>query len=390
MKKTLANAIARFPVVAISSLLVLTACQDDKEILPSAIEFGMDHQNVTEGNETYVRLTFDRPASENGTVELAIETNAIYNEHYETDHPFRNSTVILNIYKGQESARLKVTAINNVKYEGARFIIFQLKNPTEEFRLGSGIILTLTIDDDESPSVANFEVNSAALSEKDGNGIIVNIPFSAPAKGEGSVKVVLNAGQAVNGINFTINPQLDQNSFVLNVLRNATSVSFTVFPVDNELFTGNFILSFSIDDISGVMQKGDNVEYSLTLADDEAPSIAKFALTSGSVNEAHSNGIVVDILLSSPVKGAGEVVIALSSGNAVYGTDFTTLPEVKDNTLAITLSHGQNSASFTVFPIDNDLPTGNITRSFSISGASGVVWKGSNNLSYQLTIADDD
>ena len=391
MKNIAINPISRFLIMVVITLLILPACEDeDRKISPSTIEFSLALQNVTEGDVATIVLTLDKPAPASGSVELTFETNAIYSQHYVTDPaPSGNASILLNISQGQQSAELQITSFDNSRYEGAKFIIFQLKNATGQLRPGAATTLTLTIGDDEGPSLANFATSSAILKEED-EGIVVLIPLSAPALGEGSVTVTLDAGQAVHNANFIIDQELKDNTFSFNVVPNATSVTFTVFPVDNDLFTGNLVLRFSISEISGVVQKGNNLKYSLTLVDDELPSIVKFALTSGSVSETNVDGIAVEIPLSSPAKGDGQVGIGIGSGNAVYGIHFTTLPAMENNILRLKLSHSQTVASFTILPINNDLFTEDLTRAFTILEGGGVVQKGSAGLSYSLTIVDDE
>ncbi|MEX2233462.1 MAG: hypothetical protein WD824_14965 [Cyclobacteriaceae bacterium] len=390
MKRSSTNQTGRFLIIAIAGMLMLPACEEDDKTLPPVIQFIVNLQKVTEGDEVVILLGLDNPAPYHGSVELTIQTNAIYNEHYMTSPSPSNNSIVLNFHKGHTSTALKIITIDNTKYEGAMFMIFQLNVPSGGVRLGEATTMTLTISDDEAPSMASFEGNETVLSEKDEAGLVVQIPLSEPAKGEGSVTVSLNPGQAQQEANFTIDQELAHNSFKLNVFKNVTHVSFKVFPIDNDLFTGNFILSFSITEISGVVQKGNTLDYSLTLIDDESPSIARFALPSGTVAENNGDGIGVEILLSSPVKGEGTIGISLPAGTAVYGTDFTTLPEVKDNTITLDLVHDQTGAGFTVIPLNDDLFTDNLIQSFSISEVRGVVWKGSNDQNFQLTILDDD
>ena len=388
---------------------MFTACEDDeKYISPSVIQFTARVQNVPEGGEAIISLTLDKPAPRSGWVELTFEGSAVYGQHYVTAPTLASSwgepgvilhdrhditalqgshgSMLLSIYKGHTSAAFKIASTDNAKFEGSHFVIFKLNNGTEVFRVGDMATLTVVIADDEVPSLANFEVPSASVTEQDENGIVVNIPFSAPARGEGSVAVVLEPGKAVKETNFTIDQEMTNNSMSFNVARNSSGVSFKVYPVNNDLFTGNFILQFAITDISGVVQRGDNLSSSLTLVDDEAPSIARFASLSGTIEESNTNGITVEVSLSSPVKGEGSIGISPDPGNLVYGTHFTTMPEMQNNRLIINLSHNQTSASFTVFPVADNVRTEDEILSLSIQEATGVVWKGSDSLTYKLTI----
>ncbi|MEX1239757.1 MAG: hypothetical protein WEB30_08570 [Cyclobacteriaceae bacterium] len=377
--------------LATGCLLMFSSCREDgNEISPSIIQFSVNVQKVSEGDEVIITLTLDKPAPGSGSVELSLEGNAVYNQHYVTAPAPSAGAIVLRVYKGHTSTAVKIEPVDNAKFEGSKFLILQLSNPAGGLRLGEITALTVVMADDEGPSLAGFAVPSGTVNEQNENGIVVDIPFSAPAKGEGSLTVTLQQGQAVLGRNFTIDQEQTNNSFSFNVGKNSAGVSFKVFPVDNDLFTGNFILQFAITDISGVVQKGDNQSYTLTVADDEAPSVAKFGQSSGAIDESNADGISVEILLSSPVKGEGTIGIALAAQNSIYGTDFTTVPELKDNSIILNLSHNQHSASFTVFPVNDDLLTGEQILLFSIDEASGVVWKGSDSATYELTIVDDE
>ncbi|MEX1239756.1 MAG: hypothetical protein WEB30_08565 [Cyclobacteriaceae bacterium] len=392
MKKKLLDPFPRVLFNALYSMLVLVSCEDDhkQKLAPSVIQFSVNIQNVSEGNEASILLTLDKPAPGNASVELTLETNAVYDQHFGTDPSVSNNTIELQIAKGQKSAEFKITTIDNDKYEGTRFIIFQLKSKSEGLRVGDITALTLTIGDDEGPSMAYFAASSAILNETSENGILVEIPFSAAAKGEGSLTVSLYAGMAIPGTNFTIDQELTNNSFSFNVVKNTTGVSFKVFPINNDLFTGDFTLAFTISEISGVVQKGNNLKYTLKLADDETRSLARFAAPSGTADETSEEGIVVDILLSSPAKGEGTMAISFSSRNLFYGIDFTTLPEANGNRITLDFSHNQSSGSFKVFPRNDDLLNGNRTLLFLIIQSTGIVGRGDDTVTHELTFIDDE
>lgn len=389
MKNSLTHAMLR--LLTSIGIGILPACDDDSaKLAQGVIQFSVSVQKVVEGQEAIILLTLDKPAPNHESVKLTLEGNAVYNQHYLTSPAVDDHSVVVNIYKGRKTGMLKIKPLENKKFEGSRLIIFELSDPTEGLRLGQITMLTLVIADDEAPSVANFAARSATLNEKEQDGIVADILFSTPANGEGSLTVTLQEGQAVHEANFTVDRELTNNSFSFNVTRDSPGVSFKVFPVDNDQFTGNFILAFTITDISGVLQKGESLIYSLALVDDEAPSVARFAQLSGTMDESDDDGIMVDISLSSPVKGDGTLGIAIASQHSTYGTGFTTIPELQDGRMTLNLTHGQTGASFTVFPVNDNLFKGDQVLSLSINEASGVAWKASDSLTYKLTIVDDE
>jgi hypothetical protein len=389
MKNLSTNPNLRFLIIAIYCLLIPACQEDDNDIPPSIIQFTVSLQNVTEGDETTVQLSLDKPASQDGSVEVSIETNAIYDQHFVTDPTLSNGSIVVTIQKGQKSVEFNVTTIDNVKFEGTKFLVFQLKNPGQGLRLGVKTTLTLTINDDEGPSIVNFEVNVGTVTEDNAHGIVIQLPLSTPTTDVGSITLTLNPGQAVYGTHFTTTPAATNNAITFTVEQNATGINLTVLPIDNDLYTGDFIVSFSISAVSGVVQKGNNLNYSLTIVDDELPSVASFAKISGEISETNSNGIIVEIPFSSPAKGNGSLIITLNADVAVYGKDFITSPIVLSNTITLNILPEETSASFTVFPTHNFVATQNQQITFSISDVSGVIQKGTS-LIYSLTIINED
>lgn len=390
MKKAYLNPLRPPVVTAIAFLLLLGSCEDnDRKIILSTVQFSVDRQNMTEGEEGFISISLDRPSPVQGWIDLKLETNAVYDQHYRSDPgPDWRNTIRVLIREGEDAVQVKVTTIQNSTFEDTRFIVLQLVT-SDEFRLGTISTMVLTIADDEGPSLAGFINGGSSLDEGNESGLMVEIPFS-PARGEGSITVTLDPGEAVLNTHFLIDQEVVDHAFSFNVVKDQRVVSFRVSPVDNDLFTGNFILRFSVSETSGVVRKGSSVEHSLTIIDDEKPSIARFALASITANEADNGGVVVDIPLSSPVKGEGRLAVKVEGGTAVYGTDFTTVPEAVGGKIVFDLSYDQTAVSFTVLPVDNDVQTGDRVLIFVIEEVSGVVWKGPDSVSCDLTIVDDE
>src|SRR5689334_6111075 len=62
----------------------------------------------------------------------------------------------------------------------------------------------------------------------------------------------------------------------------------------------------------------------------------------------NENNIVIKVKLSRGTDKDIPLTINLTPQNAVYGTDFTTVPAATGGTLSLTIPSGNNEASFTV------------------------------------------
>ncbi len=134
-----------------------------------------------------------------------------------------------------------------------KFILFTLMKPTEGLALGSTTTSILTVDDDEGPSVANFDYERMTIGENES--FVIEIPLSVAAKGEGSITIALTPKHAVYGQRFTTIPAPVNSSITIPIAPNATDASIIFSPVDDNLFTGNFEVLFSITAVSGVCKK---------------------------------------------------------------------------------------------------------------------------------------
>ncbi len=372
------------------SLITLSNCKKDGVILPLIVQFNLIAQNVTEGGEAIVTLLFDKAADRDGSVLVVAGGDANYGERYTTDPAINNRSFAVDIVKGQASAQFKVMTVDNTVFEGNKFISFNLTNPTDGLKLGTQTSIKVIIIDNEGPSLANFYVNGGIIKENDVNGIVVQIPLSAPAKGTGSMTITLNSTSAMYGKDFITIPATDGNSIALNVLPNETSANFTVLPIHNFIATQDLQIAFTISATSGVIQKGLSTKYSLTIINEDVASVVNFASSSGTLSENSADGIVVEIPFSTQAPGEGSITVSLTSASTSYGDQFTTVPAAAgNNTITLNISNAQQSASFKVLPVNNAYCNVERYIQFTISFVNGSVMKGSD-LDYRLTLTDDE
>jgi hypothetical protein len=100
--------------------------------------------------------------------------------------------------------------------------------------------------------------------------------------------------------------------------------------------------------------------------------------------EAHE----VVLLLEEPAEADGTIEISIS-GEAGYGSSFTTGPAATGNKISLAVTKSDTEISFTIFPVNNTKLWGNKSAIFSVVSATGSVTLGES-VTYALTLMDDE
>jgi len=366
-------------IVLLALIINLGACNEE-EPTAATIQFTSAMNSVAEGAQTTLAIKLDKAALSDGSIEIQVETSAVYDKHFITDPAMHNGSLTLPVRRGQTAASFIVFALSNKQYDKGKIIRFTLSKASQGLHLGASVTKRLLIEDDENACLAYFELSEGRLAENTTTGTMMEVLLSAPTKEDGSITINLGKGDAVYGLDFTTLPSATNNTIVLPVKQNTTSTSFLVVPIDNDLFKGNVKIPFVISSVNGTSQK--DIEYMLTIEDDELPSIATFALSQGILSQDDDNGFNVEILLSNKASGSGKLSVLL--GDAGNGTKFTTDPVATGNIITLDILPGATKTGFKILPIENSV-CGDFEFAISISAVSGVVTKNNPN-SFQMII----
>lgn len=253
-----------------------------------------------------------------------------------------------------------------------------------------GIALFLAACDNEAeialrPSVAGFALETISYSENDGTKEIV-IDLSKPASEAGTLSVSVSSDDLDK---FSISPAPAGGTIVLDVPKGSSRVTFEIQAIDNPLIDGTKSVGFTIREASRGLQVGAKNRLQSTWVDDESPSRVAFALASSLVSEAAATGSEVVLTLSHPAPGDGSLKIRFRNGNAVYGTDFTTVPAAANNVIELPVLSGAGQVSFVISPINDALYNADRLVDLSIESVSAVLEKGTMD-SHHLVIGDDE
>lgn len=242
-------------------LLILAACgEDEPKVDPVKVQFNAGNPaTITEdGGAKVITLSLSSAAKKNGTITLsATPANA---------NTFATFPATITVTKGSTSAQFTVTPINNAIIDAAaKVITFTLEDPTSGFELGMTTTHMLTITDDEGPTTANFNVTTGTVSENSATGIEVVIGLSPAAEVAGSIEVTMTPAAAA----VTTTPAATTGKITVPVTVGQTSVSFKVVPVDNEDDGEDLEIAFEITGAAGGVNVGTNVDFTLTVNDDD-------------------------------------------------------------------------------------------------------------------------
>ncbi|MCU0399275.1 MAG: hypothetical protein MUC73_14375, partial [Cyclobacteriaceae bacterium] len=308
MNNTIKYKLPVFIAVPLMMMLSVSSCEKNEEILPVTIQFESKELNIHEGSETLITLTLTRPAPKDAVVSIKIQSNAVYGQHYTVEPDGESGILQLQVKKGDQSIAFKVKTIDTSVFDDNLTVTFILTDASNGMATGFRSSLNVEILDDEGPSIANFELESGNVDENNEAGIVVKILLSIPAQGSGSVVVYFNPVKAQYGIDFITDPEMkaDNNLIELQVESGSVETGFKVIPINNEVYNGDLGLSFEFSSTTGAVKEGPMGFYNFHIIDDELPSLANFQSTNGTLNEGDTDGLKVEIPLSSPVKGEGK------------------------------------------------------------------------------------
>jgi hypothetical protein len=220
---------------------------------------------------------------------------------------------------------------------------------------------------------------------------VVVLTFSKTATQEGTIKIQVDTTQAKY---FNSNPLLVNGFITLQVKENDNSASFRLTPKDNSLADGPRQIVFRINEVSENFAIGIQPAFSLTIQDDdtEVPaqeSYANFIAENATIRETLAEGHSLSIHLSESATVSGSLTIEAVSSKALYGTHYTTEPAFDNGRLTLTAEPGTSVVTFKVIPLDNTIINGELELSFTITGTTGNIKKGSS-LVESFKITDDE
>ena len=255
-----------------------------------------------------------------------------------TDYTLDNGTVTISA--GATSAAITINNIvDDSLDENNETIVITLLNPTNA-NLGADIVHTLTINDDDSPPVIDFNLtNSSGDEATTSKAITVNL--STPSSKDVTVNYAVTGTATGSGSDYI----LDDGTLTINA--GTTSGSIIIDSIaDDSLDEPNETVIISLSNPNNATLGSDSV-HTYTINDNDIGPEVDFNITSSSGAESISSvGLTVDL---SEVSGQNVTVDYTVTGTATgSGTDFT----LADGTL--TINAGETSGTITISNIVDD------------------------------------
>jgi hypothetical protein len=247
--------------------------------------------------------------------------------------------------------------------------------------------------DDEFNAIRNKVTVQFAAPEQsfneDAGTRFIRINFNRPVLWPGELTIQLDV---TDNTKFTTEPIAVNNIIRLLVYKNDSEAIIALTPVDNSTPGANTVVKFTVKGVSEVFISGETKNFTATILDDESGaqlgSKADFIGTHISLGENAAEGLTVPIQLSDPTTSAGLIHIEYLSAKATYGIDFTTEPAINNaGVIPLVVTAGSTVASFKVFPVKNNVITGELDIQFTIVAAEGAIQKGTN-LTQDLRLND--
>jgi hypothetical protein len=259
--------------------ILLLSCEDDplnqeggnNEKITVQFETGSREiaENAAEGT---LVVKFHKPAVTDGVLTLKADNQFIQN--FMTTPGVENGLIRIQFSRGDASAEIRLTPIDNALKDGNRLVNLTLHNLPVQFIAGVNNTINVMVKDDETTgpvvqSVANFIDQDIMLDEANPTGAVYQIHLSDPVAIDSEIKINLSSDNGVYNLHYVTEPAAENNVVTLQVTPGLSVIGFTVKPVANTDITGELKIEFLISQTSGSITKGNNLDQSIIIKDDE-------------------------------------------------------------------------------------------------------------------------
>jgi Family of unknown function (DUF5689) len=249
--------------------LTLVACSDDAETVtlqPSAQFTASTLTFVENEGEKTISILLDKPAASDGVVVLSI--NTVVPNSFTTIPAVDKGQILIPIEKLQTTVSFKLIPSDNLNLDGCKVVKFTILQASDGITPGSVRDLVVSVNDDEAPAEANFEISSVYLRESEPAGATVNILLNSPAPAAGELVVKIQSSVAYGSL-FTTEPAPTGSKIFLHVTEGQQVASIKVFAVNDASFKTDRNVGFRIVDASGGLIPGRDVNSDVTITEDD-------------------------------------------------------------------------------------------------------------------------
>ncbi|MAZ28679.1 MAG: hypothetical protein CL868_16580 [Cytophagaceae bacterium] len=379
------------PLFLLLTCMVFSSCEDDENDVNeiATVTFTLDDLVEVESatQAIAVNIGISTPYHAGGTIDVSI-SGAAYGVDYNTSTG--GSSFSLDVQPNALLATFSIEPIDNDVLQDKKVLTVTITGVSGSFEMGEESSFTLTILDDEEPLVAavGFESQEAVeISENATQSTQVNLAFDQPSTAGGTIQVSAT-GDAAYGTDYNVTGA-DNSDFEITVEPGASSASFEVQAMDNDIFDADKSIAFTITGVSGGLTVGEPKEVMVTIVNDDVPPspVVDFATATSSYDE-DAGTITIDFELSGTTS-SDAVIEVTASGTAVMDEDYALVP-TGGNPYAVVVPAGTAAASLTLDIIDDTQTEEDETILLNIVNVTGGLDTGVNQQEHTVTINAND
>jgi len=332
---------------------------------PPTVNFQSLETNVYEIQEpTTVKVTIDTPSAHDISIPYTLNGTAI------SGLDFTLSESLFFIPAGSNEGEIPLQLLNDDVFEETESIHMTLGSAIG-VQLGAQITHTISIEDDESPPVISFSLESSEIVEGD-----TSFEVSIELSGFSSSPV-----QASLSIGGTADPTLDytQPSLQLEIPPHSTLAKLTVNIHEDQIDEHDETIVLVLDSAVDALPSG-RISHTVHILDNDDPVVVGFSTDANLVLE--SSGQQTLVIHLSAVSGIDVTLDLQTSGIASQGADYLIPTEL------ITISAGSLERSISIDILNDDIDEVNESLVISLSGVVGAVEGLASEA--EITILDDD
>lgn len=255
--------------VVVFSLALAVSCKEEQD--PPTVQTTAQFTESTlafleNSGEKTITLSLDKPAQADGFITLQV--NTLVPQTFVTVPVADKGQVVLPVTTGQTQVEFKIIPSDNPSLDGCKIVKFSITSTSEGLLPGSMRDVTVSVNDDESPVEASFELEEVNIRENDPAAAPINIKFSQAAPADG-VLIVRLQSTSKYGTDYTTEPAAVGDKIFIAVSAGTTFATIKVFPVNDTMFKIDRNINFRIIDGSGGVKAGLNYSFWCAITEDD-------------------------------------------------------------------------------------------------------------------------
>ncbi|WP_222595614.1 beta strand repeat-containing protein, partial [Microcystis aeruginosa] len=306
----------------VNKSLVLDVVQD-VNYKPGIFSFATTNFSVNENGTPVNAITINRTAGTDGIVSVTLTPTA-GTATAGTD--YNSSPITITFNPGEASKTVNIPIIDDNIYEGNETLNLTLSSPTGGATLGTQTTATLTIVDNDLPTVS-LAVSPASVTE-DGTSNLV-YTFTRTGNTANPLTVSFNVGG-----NATFNNDYTQNgaasfnatSGTITFAAGSDTATLTIDPTADTIFEQDETVSLTLVSSANYIRETTNTVTSTIINDDVNAGVLSFSNSQFSVNEDGTPVVAVTVNRTGNITGSVSATINLTNGTATAPSDYNNTP----------------------------------------------------------------